>query len=73
VRAESRVGHRSYLVTDVASYIDIIMSLQLLRSAPNRRRGAGTDANVFIALYGAVGSIGQNRLETHGVRAVWGG
>ena len=32
-------------------------------------RGAGTDANVFIELHGALGSVGQNRLETHGVRA----
>ena len=36
-------------------------------------RGAGTDANVFIELHGALGSVGQNRLETHGVRTLRGG
>ncbi|KAG1672531.1 hypothetical protein FOA52_002840, partial [Chlamydomonas sp. UWO 241] len=29
-------------------------------------RGAGTDANVFVELYGSDGTIGRNSLETHG-------
>ena len=47
--------------------------IPVLTLSPLHCRGAGTDANVFIAMYGALGSIGQNPLETHGVRrAVWG-
>ena len=29
-------------------------------------RGAGTDANVFMEMHGDKGSVGKNRLETHG-------